>query len=57
MVIFDPDVAALVVQLEGEGEDVVVGRAVPDDERAVRLVSQQPFRRKPRYWAPIPPVL
>ncbi len=39
MVVFYSDMSDCPVELEGEGEDVVVVAAVTDDERPVRFVD------------------
>lgn len=52
-----PDVPDETIELEGEGEDVVVVRRVPHDEGPIRFIRQDLFCRLPADGTPVPPAL
>ena len=54
LIVFDSDMSDKAVELEGEGEDVVVVRGVPHHEGTVRLRGQNTFRGLPGQRAPVP---
>lgn len=45
------------VEFEGEGEDVVVVRGVPNHEGSVRFSSKDAFSCFSRQWTPVPTML
>ena len=54
LIVFDSDMSDKAVELEGEGEDVVMVRRVPHHEGTVRLRGQNSFRGLTRQRAPVP---
>ena len=54
---FYSDVSDCAVELEGEGEDVVVVTAVADNEGPVRFVKEESLGSLPGNWTPVPSVL
>mgnify|MGYP001232053477 FL=1 len=54
LIVFDSDMSDKAVELEGEGEDVVMVRRVPHHEGTVRLRGQNSFRGLAGQRAPVP---
>lgn len=57
LIMFNPDMSNEAIELEGEGEDVVVVRRIPHDEGPIGFVGQHLLCCFPADWTPIPPTL